>query len=556
MTRSSPLLPVLFAGLLLSCTGSITSAGDGSGSGPGGGGGPGGGAPSPPNPGASFLRRLTRFEYDNTVADLLGDTSRPARAFPVEDQTVGFDSGEVFGLSPLLAEQYLAAAETLAGRAVQKLSTLAPCAAGTLADSAAEESCARSFIQGFGRRAFRRTVTAEETTALLGVFQVGRQQKDVSNGIRLVVEAMLMSPGFLYRPELGAPGAASGSVVPLTSWEMASRLSYLLWGSMPDDALLAKAEADQLRTAEQIRTEAERLAADPRAHAAVAHFHEQWLKLSKLDALEKDTAIYPAFSPALVPLWREETARYVDDVFWNGPGDLSSLFSARSTWVDATLAGFYGLPAPTGSGFQKVDTTGTVRAGLLTQGSILAMLSKPNQTNPVQRGKFVREQLFCAVMPPPPANVSIKVPDLDPNLTTRERFSQHSTDPACSVCHRLMDPIGLGFEKFDGIGQARTMENGKPVDDSGQALDTDVSAPFQGVLQLEESLSRSQQVRDCVVQQWFRFAFGRVPGPEDTGSTALLESRFAGRGWTMRDVFLSLVETDAFRYRVSEGGGP
>jgi len=199
---------------------------------------------------------------------------------------------------------------------------------------------------------------------------------------------------------------------------------------------------------------------------------------------------------------------------------------------------------------------GAFRGGLLTQGGLLSLLGKANQTSPVHRGKFVREQLLCMELPPPPADLMIKPPELSATLTTRQRFEQHAADGSCSGCHRLMDPIGLGFERFDGAGLYRDTENGQPVDDSGQLTDTDVDGPFRGALELGAKLASSAQVRSCVATKWFRYGYGRGETDADGCSLAAIQARFAGGGYKVRDLLASLVETDAFLYRqVTPPGG-
>ena len=514
---------------------------------------------APASVAASPLRRLTRFEYNATVRDLLGDTTHPADAFPIEEVRSGFDNNAAaLGVSPAQTEAYMNAAESLAGKAMLSPSTILPCDAAKLADSAAEDACATQFIASFGKRAYRRPLSDEDTTRLLAVFHAGRTAADFNTGIRYVIETMLQSPQFLYRIELALPAASpTDTLAPLDGYEMATRLSYLLWSSMPDDALFAAADADQLQTPEQIKAQVIRMLADPRAHEAVGHFDEQWLQLGKMATINKDPKTFPAFSPSLIPLMQEEARQFVDHVVWGdgGPGDLHELFTASYTYVNAPLAQYYGVSGASGDDFVRVDLDPSHRAGLLTLGGVLTMLAHADQTSPVHRGKFVREQILCGLMPPPPPNVP-KLPAVDPNLTTRERLSQHSTDPACHSCHRLMDPIGFGFEKFDGAGLFRETENGQPIDDSGTIEDSDVPGTFYGVQQLGEALSHSAFAQKCVVTSWFHYAYARLEAPDDQCTIKTLQKRFADGGYKFQDLLVALTETDAFRYRrVAPGGG-
>lgn len=500
------------------------------------------------DPGPAPIRRLTRFEYNATVRDLLGDTSEPAKNFPAEEEAYGFtNNANVMGVTPVLAEQYLAAAERLALRAVSRPEFLPACNVG----AAGEASCARAFIEKFGLRAFRRPLSADEANDFQAVFAEGlAQTESYGGGIRFVIAAMLQSPAFLYRIELAeAPVDATAKVVPLGQYELASRLSYLFWGSMPDDALFDAAAHGELATKEQIEAQARRMLKDRRAEQMVSHFHKEWLGLSGITSILKDTTVYPEFSPELRDDLARETDTFLAEVFWRD-GTLESFFSAPYTFVNDRLAKLYGLPAPVGSGFVKVDTTGAHRFGFLTQASFLALNAKSNQPSPIHRGKFVREKLLCDLLPPPPNNIVIKPPDVKPGSTSRERFEQHTKDASCRQCHQLMDPIGFGFEHYDGIGKYRTEEAGKPVDANGEFVSTqDLDGTFVGVPELAKKLGTSQQVADCVVTQWFRFGYGRTEQNEDACTMDRLRKSFAAANHDVRELLVQLALTDSFRYR-------
>jgi len=501
------------------------------------------------DPGPSPIRRLTRFEYDNTIRDLLGDDSHPSAAFPPDETAEGFDNNAaVLGVTDLLAEQYLDASEAIAGRAVASadvMGRIAPCAT-------TDDACARSFIQGFGRRAWRRPLTDAEVDRLALVF-ADAAPDGFPAAAQAVIEVLLQSPQFLYRVEFGVPADDRPGWIKLTPWETASRLSYLMWGSMPDDALLDRADAGGLASADDVASEARRMLADPRARPVVANFHRQWLELDKLTDLEKDKTIYPDWQDDLPALMETEVNQLVDAIIWDGDGKVSTLLTAPFTFVNGRLASFYGIAGPTGQAFQRVELDPYQRAGFLTQGAFLATHAKPNQTSPVHRGKFVRQQLLCTVPPPPPANLQIQPPSLNPRLTTRERFAQHSEDPFCAGCHKLMDPIGLGFESFDGIGRFRTTEQGMPIDDSGELIATDVDGTFTGAAALGQRLAASADVQACVVTQWFRFGYGRAEDPVgDACSLATLNQTFAAAGGNVRELLIALTQTDAFLYRRAE----
>lgn len=501
------------------------------------------------DPGPAPMRRLTRFEYDATVRDLLGDDSQPSKSFPQEEEVYGFtNNAYVMGVTPVLAEQYMVTAETLSLRAMTKMMFVLPCDPAAMG----EGPCAKTFITKFGLKAFRRPLDEQEVNDFLATFSEGKTQTgEFTGGIRFVMSSMLQSPSFLYRIEEAATGATP---VPVGPYEMASRLSYLLWGSMPDDALFQAAADDRLSSLADIEAQARRMIRDPRAEKMVAHFHTEWLGLGRVGSLLKAQDVYPDWSNDVRADLAEETRLFLNEVFWRD-GTLDSFLNAKYTFVNARLARLYGLPAPNGSGFLKVDTSsrdglGGQRFGFLTQGSFLALNAKPNQPSPIHRGKFVREKLLCDILPPPPNNVLIRPPDVKPGSTSRERFEQHTKDASCRQCHQLMDPIGFGFESYDGIGKYRTEESGKAVDNKGQFVNTlDLDGTFEGVPALAQKLAGSKQVSDCLVAQWFRFGYGRVEQPEDKCTVERLQKSFTAANKDARELLIQLALSDAFRYR-------
>lgn len=515
------------------------------------GGGPGaspGGVPptcTGPTPGPSPLRRLTHREYDNTARDLLGDDSQLAAQFSREDVFLGFDNNATArGTTPLLAEQYSQAAEQLAAKAVQNLSALTGCNAD---DSSGRDACASSFIERFGAKAFRGPLTDAERARLNKLYGSASQAWGFSKGIELTLQAMLQSSRFLYRVEFGAPSATPG-VNLLTPFELAARLSYLLWGTTPDQPLIDAASAGQLSTREQIATQARRLLASERAHYVLSDFHRQWLALDAIDAFD---STMPGFSNDLRPLLHEETRRTVEATLFQGDGKLKTLLTAPFSFLNAKLAAFYGLSGPSGDAFEKVTLDATSqRLGILTQGGILAAHSHAAKTSPVLRGKFVREQLLCNPPPPPPPGVDFTVSEKDATLTVRQQSEQHRADPGCASCHRFMDPIGLSFEGFDAVGRFRTQENGAPVVTTGELSGSDVDGPLSGPAELAQKLASSKQVSSCVVRQWFRYGYGRDETPEQDGcSIAVLENAFAQSDGNISELLFALTQTDAFQYR-------
>lgn len=496
-------------------------------------------------PGDLPLQRLTRDQYNHVVADLLGVTSRPADAFPAEEEVLGFDNiAAAHQPSQLLTDKFLDAAEAVSRAAA--LDTLLPCPL-TLTVAAEQDSCVRDFLSTFGARAYRRPLTEDESTRLFALFTEGRTQVGFTGGIRWTIQAMLQSPHFLYRVEFGDEGPG-GEVVTLPPLEMASRLSFLLWQSVPDQALLEAANEGRLSTAEGVEAEARRMLADERSRRAISHFHKKWLQLDSLAGTTKDPVVYPDFAQ-MKPLFAAETERFLEHVFFEADGSASRLFKSDVTFANETLAAFYGLTGVTGTDFVPVPQPER-RAGFLTQGAFLAAHAKPNESSPVHRGKFVREQLLCTQLPPPPDDVP-PVPEPDPSLTTRERFAEHTADPGCAGCHVLIDPIGFGFEGFDGEGQLRTEEAGKPIDDSGnlEGAGDEVDGDYFGADALSEKLAQSPVVMECLATQWFRYAYGRIEQSEDACSKERISRRFEESGYNLRELLVSLTQTDAFLYR-------
>jgi hypothetical protein len=506
-----------------------------------------------PQPGDAPIRRMTRFEYNNTVRDLLGDTTNPADGFAAEEEALGFNNNAAnLTTSAQLAEKYMLAAEGISERATADLASLLPCDPGP-PGGMNEEQCAKDFIDDFVTRAYRRPLTADEKATFLSLWQIGKAETDFTIGAQLVIQAALQAPAFLYRVEFGLPADGDAAVVGLDDWEMASRLSYMLWGSMPDDELFAAAEAGELSTKEQVAAQARRMVELPQARDSVRNFHQQWLDYDRIANVGKSAELFPDWSSAIGQLMREETETFLDQVIFEGEGDLEALLTAPYSYMNAELAEFYGVDAMAGEDFVRVDLDPKERAGLLTLGTLLTINAHSNQTSPVHRGKLVREQFLCDLMPPPPADVMITVPEPDPTSSARERFAQHSEDEACSGCHVLMDPLGFGFENYDAIARFRTEENNEPIDASGTITASDVNGNFVGAVGLAKKLAGSQDVQSCYAKQWFRYAYGRGETKGDSCTTGWLDAKFAESGGKITELLVALTQTDAFFYRPAGG---
>jgi hypothetical protein len=519
-------------GGLAGATGAVGVAGSGA----------GGAAPAVMVPGRSPLRRLTRSEYDNTVRDLLGDTSRPAQSFEPDTIADGFtNNADTQNVGTSLAQQYLTAAESLSVNATKNLTQLMGC------DPAADgEACVRLFVGRFGQRAWRRPLTATEVDRLVAVYAKARGDLlDVTTNAQTLLQVMLLSPNFLYRVEHGVP-TPGATVVPLTSWEVASRLSYFLLGSMPDDALFAAAAQDALRTPEQVAAQARRLlgATGGAVTDRVAQFFVEWLRLVNIDRLGKDPVAFPAFKSTLGPQLGEETRTFVKKTLFGGPGDLGTLFTAPYTYASAEVAALYGAGPPGPDG--KVTLDPAQRAGLLTQAAVLATFAKADTTDPVHRGKFIWESLFCGSVPAPPVNVNITPPMVTPNTTARQRFTEHRSSAGCASCHVVMDPIGLALENYDALGRWRDKENGFAIDASGELKGTDVDGPFVGAVALARKLAESKRVAGCAVRQLFRFGYGRYDVAEDAPTIDHLAAAFQTSQKKIIDLLVTMTQVPAF----------
>jgi hypothetical protein len=494
------------------------------------------------NPGTPVIRRLTDFEYDNTLADLLGIAPKYGTTFPPDDRVNGFDdNAAALTVPPLYTDKARAAAEDIA--ATVSLGKLEPCGAAN-----GDASCAAKLIQSFGARAFRRPLTAAEQQRYGILYGAVATNEGFDGGARAVVAAMLQSPNFLYRTELGVPDATGAS---LTPYEIASELSYMLTGSMPDDALFAAAASGALANRDVIAAQAKRLLALDKSRVVLEHFARQWLKLDLLEIAVKDPVVYPAYSPALRDAMYAETVAFFTNTMRKDGATLSELLKGDTTWASDPLAQFYGLGAPIG----PVDSTGlrpyklpSGRSGLLTQASILSAEAKPDRPSPVHRGKLVRERFFCQALPPPPPGVNTNLASVSPNASNRDRFLQHSQDPKCAGCHQLMDPIGFGFEGFDGIGRAVP----PPVDTSGTVVGTaSTNGGFNGVADLAARLAVSADVEQCFALEWYRFAYGVDDNPDSCAVQSVVAGFRAG-GLGLQSLLVSLAQTDHFVRRAAD----
>jgi len=504
-------------------------------------------------PGQSPVRRLNRYEYNNTVADLLKDTTSPADSFPLEEQSSFDNDANVLRASRQLVEGYLGAAETLANGAIAKQDTL-PCAAtAATADTATAEKCAEQLIDTWGAKAYRRPVTTDEHARLLGTFRSARAFLDFKGSVSTVLEAMLMAPQFLYRIESGKAVAGNPDILQVDSWGLASRLSYFLWSSMPDDALLTAAKEGRLTTPADVRREAERMYGSDRSRSMVRRFTRFWLDLTNVDQQGKDATLFPDYTPAIGSLMRTQTETLAEHLYFDGGGTLGGLLTAPYSYMNQTLAKFLGASGPKSDAFEKVELDPTQHSGVLTEPAFLSYNATVDRTHPILRGVFVMRKLLCTPPPdPPPGIVDGQSNVADPNATARERLAAHRTNASCNTCHQFIDPIGLTFENYDAVGRYRANEkSGKAVDASGGLTNTDVNGDVKNAIELNQKLAQSAQVQKCVTVNWFRYANGRGEVQDDTCSIVRTADALGKSGGDLRELVLSQTQTDAFLYRVA-----
>ncbi len=507
---------------------------------------------APVEPGAAPARLLTRRQYDNTLVALLGDTTSPAtREFPPENQVLGFQTNaELHRASPLLVTEFLSAAEDVAARAVQdgRVAPYLPCDL----DGRGSEWCGETFVERFAARAYRRPLHVAERDALVAFQRATRASSGFRESIQRVIEVVLQAPQFLYRIDsFSAPTEATGAVA-LGPYEMASRLSYSLWNTMPDDELLAAAAADRLRTPADIEAEARRLVADPRANDVLLDFHRQWLLLDGFDGLVRDAPEFVTYGDQIPIDLRASLEKFIEHVYAEEGATLSALFGSNTVFVNGGLAQVLGVTGIQGLALVPVALPPTERVGLLTQPGLLALLAHPEQSSPIKRGVFLRERILCQELPSPPPTVDQTPPDPDPRLTTRERFKEHTEAPTCAECHVKIDGLGFGLENYDHLGRFRAMESGVAIDASGdiaEAIDPGIEGPFDGPIELGQRLAQSPQVQACVVTQWYRYTMGRLETADDACSLRQVTDAFAASGGDLRRLLVALTTSDAFRFR-------
>jgi hypothetical protein len=479
-------------------------------------------APADPQAaGPAVLQHLTQFEYLNTVQALLGDTSLTASQVPAEAPISGFATGfPVPGLVDLTtATAYQAAAEQLAKNALGNINTILPCAASATS-TASQSSCLTTFFNTFGLQAYRRPLTSTEISGLTTLYQSGMSTLNLgfSGSIDLLIEEMLQSPGFLYHWEIGPTPSVyvndgTTQVLQLDGYAMASRLSYFLWGSMPDSTLLAAAAGNQLATDAQVTAQVTRMLADPKAQASVANFFVQWLQINNLGGVPKDSTVYSNWSTTLATEATTEFTNLVTNVVFNSTGKLPELFTTTSTQINGDLAKIYGVSGITGTQFQTATLPAGQRSGILTTVAWLAVNGDPDTDNPVYRGHSIATQFLCIPIGAPPANVPPPA-SAATGGTTRSRFDAHAQQ-GCAVA-------------------------------SCQSVN--------GAIQVSSLLAQSPAVQGCFTTEAFWYALGRAPVEADAYSVQTAQNAFTTSELSVKSLLSAVADSRTFRFRTPSPG--
>ena len=492
--------------------------------------------------GRTGLRRLTSREYDATLADLLYDETAASNLLLPEDPRTPFDNAYA-DQNPSLA--LIEGAELLASDAAARLvadPAKRDLVVGCTPTGPDDAECFDSFVASFGRRAFRRPLTEDEHAGLTSLIDDAIERDDFYVGVESVIRAALQSPSFLYRVEIGTQVEGDAELFKLNDYELATRMSYFLWGTTPDDVLLDHAEAGDLDDPDSLREVAIEMLEDPRALELVTTFHALWMGYENLPH-EYDLAI----------AMKAETSALMQRVIFDEKRPWQDLLRLEETFVDTTLAEHYGLPVPP-SGEGWVTYEDPERKGLLAHGSFLSLGGAHGDTSPTQRGLLIRTRLFCEDVPPPPPDLDVNVDDPpgDPETQCKsERYAAHQVQGnSCYGCHQLIDPIGFGLERYDQAGLYREFEPDRPecpIEGIGEIVGV---GTFQGPASLADLMVEAPQLNRCVVTMLYRFAMGRYElEPLDGNFIDGMLDEVGSDDFRLDELLIDFVASDAFRFR-------
>ncbi|GAB5443326.1 MAG: hypothetical protein Fues2KO_36750 [Fuerstiella sp.] len=500
------------------------------------------------HPGRVTIRRLNRAEYNNTIRDLLKLDLQLAKDFPSDDVGEGFDNiGDVLTIPPLLMEKYLAAAQTIA-KAVQQNEVARKIVLPEEAENDSETvAVIRRNLRQFASKAWRRPVTDEEEQRVFALVQAAYESGAENDEIFVtVVSAILSHPNFLFRIERDPTPDDEDGIRALDGYELATRLSYFLWSSMPDQELFDAAADGSLTQPAVLESQAIRMLHDPKAQALVNNFAGQWLQLRDVDRLQPDPEMFAAFDDELRHAMKRETEVFFETMMREDRSVLEFL-TADFTYVNARLAKHYGIDGVKGEQFQKVAAP-PGRRGVLTHAGILMLTSNPTRTSPVKRGKWVLENILAEPPPPPPPDV----PELEEGTETlgslREQMEQHRSNPACAVCHVKMDAIGFGMENFDAVGAWRERDGRFEVDASGELPG---GRSFDGAADLMQILADQKKTEflRCLSRKMLVYALGRGLTTYDRCAINEIVSSLEANEYRFSKMVTSIVLSDPFRFR-------
>jgi hypothetical protein len=502
------------------------------------------------SPAPAILRRLTVAEYQASVRDVLGvQTEDLAERFPVDATVHGFsNNASVQSVLLANARAYQDVAEIVASRVVEDAARR-DAVVGCTPGAADDDPCLRDFVERLTLAAFRRPVDPAQTEALLGL-AASSDGSTPWSGVSLVLRAVLQSPNFVFRIERGTPDIDDPTRRRLDGYEVGARLSYFIWQTTPDAWLLERAAQGELDDADGVADVARQMLDDPRAEEAMVGFATGWLRLSALDDLGRNPQGFPEWSPQLRTSMRQEVVAKVTDATLT-EGRLLDLFDGREVWIDANLAELYDLPAPAGGEPSRVVLPDDDdRGGLLGTAAVLALTTPNDVTSPVRRGMFVWEALLCSPLPPPPPGVVGELPPPQ-ELPKADALELHRSDPSCAGCHDLLDPIGVGLERYDALGRRRTLdEGGRPVIERGEVPGLD-DGGFGGAGELGAHLAQRPDAHRCVATAVLRWSMGRT---ETDGDACLLDAlQAAVAAGDFAALVDALVRSEAFRTRPAFG---
>ena len=497
-------------------------------------------------PVAGGMRRLTRTEYIRSVELMLGANAGDAADPPDDVAQEGWDAigNAVLSLASEPIEDYEGTSEDIADAVIADPSHLAqtvPCVTGS------DAGCYATVAEDLGRWAFRRPLTTDEIDALVAIGNEGMAwgDGDFLTGLKYELMAILQAPSFVYVTEVGEP-IEGGEYRELTPNELATRISFFLLGRNPDLALLDAADAGELDTEDGIRDWAYTLVESSEARVATEIYFDEYLRLRNLPTHAKSAELFPLWTEALTSSLRQETLLLLNDVVWQDDGDFLSIFNADYTFINADLAELYGMPAPGGPGFVRVDWPADQnRAGIISQGSVLALQSGPLRNSPTDRGKFIQSVLLCTEIPPPPPDVTPELPEPGANQTLKELLDQHMEDPACASCHGLTDPVGFALEFFDSIGAYRTMDNGSPIDASGEV---EGLGSWSNAVDLANVIAENPGTPTCIIQNFIEGHLGFAVTPGIAPGIEELTATFDDSGHSLQTMMVEIAASPLFRY--------